>query len=312
MAGHISSADIVLITGATGYVGSRLLRKLESDSLTIRCLTRNPQKLQDRTEDSTEVMKGDVLDTSSLAAALQGIHTAYYLVHSLDVSGDFAMRDRIAAKNFAQAARNSGVRKIIYLGGLGKQRDDLPLSAHLASRQEVGAVLRNSGVPTVEFRASIIIGADSLSFEMVRALVERLPVMTTPRWVRTLAQPIAIEDVLAYLEAALDFDPPEDGIVFEIGGADTISYEGIMRAYAAARNRKRLIIPVPVLSPGLSSLWLGLVTPLYARIGRHLIEGVRNETVVTDKAALRVFPIQPKGIHEAIRSALASLGSSMA
>jgi uncharacterized protein YbjT (DUF2867 family) len=216
-------------------------------------------------------------------------------------TGAFEEEDRAGALNFGRAARAAGVRRIVYLGGLA--REDDALSPHLASRLEVGRILRESGVETIEFRASIIIGSGSLSFEMIRALVERLPVMTTPRWTRSLAQPIAVEDLVDYLLAAMDL-PPEGSRVFEIGGADRISYSGIMREYARQRGLLRFILPVPMLSPGLSSLWLSLITPVYARVGRKLIDSVRHETVVRDPSALAVFPLRPRGIREAIARAL--------
>jgi uncharacterized protein YbjT (DUF2867 family) len=231
-----------------------------------------------------------------------GVDTAYYLVHSMGDDGDFEVLERRGASTFAEAARAAGVRRIIYLGGLGFGDE---LSAHLESRQAVGRILRESGVPTIEFRASIIIGSGSLSFEMIRALVEKLPFMITPGWVRAPAQPIAIEDVIEYLLDARKASI-EGNRVFEIGGADVVSYGDIMREYARQRGLRRLMIPVPVLTPALSSLWLGLVTPLYARIGRKLIEGVRNPTVVADRSALREFRIRPRGVSEAIHRALAN------
>ncbi len=199
---------------------------------------------------------------------------------------DYREADRRGAEAFGAAARAAGVRRIVYLGGLGHGAD---LSGHLASRQEVGRVLAGSGVATLELRASIVIGSGSTSFEMVRALVDRLPVMVTPRWVGTLTQPIAIEDVLEYLAEAADLDL-EGGRVVEIGGADRVSYGDLMREYARQRGLRRAMIPVPVLSTRLSSLWLGLVTPVYARVGRELVEGLRNETVVRDPAAARALP----------------------
>jgi uncharacterized protein YbjT (DUF2867 family) len=239
---------------------------------------------------------------SSLDEAMKDVHTAYYLVHSMAAGSGFEERDRLGAENFARAARDNGIRRIIYLGGLGGGGK---LSGHLASRQEVGEILRGSGVPTIEFRASIIIGSGSLSFEMVRALVEKLPVMITPRWVRSRAQPIAIEDVTAYLLKALELED-DDSYIFEIGGADRVSYKGIMQEYARQRGLRRIMIPVPVLTPWLSSLWLGLVTPIYSRVGRQLIEGVRNDTVVENDLAMRVFDLQLKGIQEAIARALSN------
>jgi uncharacterized protein YbjT (DUF2867 family) len=212
----------------------------------------------------------------------------------------YAERDRQGAERFAAAAGQAGVKRIIYLGGLG--RGDA-LSPHLASRQEVGRILRESAVPTIEFRASIVIGSGSISFELVRGLVEKLPVMVTPRWVDTPTQPIGIEDVVAYLVAALD-RPVEEPVVYEIGGPDRVSYGDLMREYARLRGLKRTMIRVPVLSPRLSGLWLGLVTPVYAQVGRELIEGVRNPTVVEDGRARRDFDVRPRGVREILSRAL--------
>lgn len=267
----------------------------------VRCLARRPEFLRPRVASATEVVEGDVLDLDSLRVALQGVDVAYYLVHSMGSRGDFEEEDRRAAENFAIASREAGVRRVIYLGGLGREPG---LSRHLRSRHEVGRVLRESGVPTVEFRASIIIGSGSLSFEMIRALVEKLPVMITPRWVSEPSQPLAIEDLISYLVEALDVGLTESAI-YEIGGADRVSYIQIMKEYARQRGLKRLMIRVPVLSPRLSSLWLGLVTPLYARVGRELIDSVRNATVVNDEAASRAFSVRPRGIGAAIERALA-------
>ncbi len=232
---------------------------------------------------------------------MRGVHTAYYLVHSMGSTGKFEQQDRQAASNFAACAREAGVRRIIYLGGLGAQGHSL--SAHLRSRQEVADILRSSGVPTIEFRASIVIGSGSLSFEMIRALVQRLPVMICPRWVDVKAQPIAVEDVIAYLAQALELPAP-GAEVFEIGGADQVSYGEIMQEYARQCGLRRWMIPVPVLTPRLSSLWLGLVTPIYARIGRKLVDSMRNPTLVHDQSALQVFNIKPRGLKEAIERAL--------
>jgi uncharacterized protein YbjT (DUF2867 family) len=215
--------------------------------------------------------------------------------------GDYLETDRAAARNFGAAARRAGVRRIVYLGGLATGEE--PLSKHLSSRIETGEVLRASGVPVVEFRASVVVGSGSLSFELIRALVERLPVMICPRWVSTLAQPIGIDDLIAYLAAALDL-PGSESRTFEIGGADQASYGDLMREYARQRGLKRLMISVPLLTPHLSSLWLGLVTPVYARVGRELIGGLKNRSVVTDPAALAVFSIRPVGLREAIDRAI--------
>ncbi len=291
----------VLLTGATGYVGGRLLRRLEARGLALRCLARRPEWLRARAAPETEVVQGDLLESDTLPAALKDVETVYYLVHSMGAKSGFEEKERRAARNFGAAARAAGVQRIVYLGGLADEDEEL--SPHLQSRHEVGRLLRDSGVPTIEFRASIVIGSGSLSFEMVRALVERLPVMVTPRWVRVPAQPIGIGDLLDYLVAGLDADPAGSP-VYEIGGADVVSYGELMREYARQRGLRRLMVPVPVLTPDLSSRWLGLVTPLYARIGRKLIESVRHPSVVRDDRALRVFPIRPQGVAESIALAL--------
>jgi uncharacterized protein YbjT (DUF2867 family) len=292
---------LILLTGATGYVGGRLLRVLEERGEQVRCLTRRPEAVAP-SRDSTTIVAGDVLDRESLAPAMRGVGTAYYLVHSMTSASSFEQQDRRGAANFASAAREAGVHRIVYLGGLGASGD---LSSHLSSRQEVGRILADSGVQTIEFRASIVIGSGSLSFEMLRKLVERLPVMITPRWVRTMAQPIAIEDVLDYLVAALDVEL-EGNAVFEIGGADRVSYEELMREYARQLGLRRWIVPVPILTARLSSLWLGLVTPVYARVGRKLIDSLPHETVVRSASADRAFAIRPRGYREAIARALAN------
>ncbi len=292
---------LILLTGATGYIGGRLLKKLEQSGQRLRCLARNPASLQTSVGAQTEVVAGDLLDLPSLTAALAGVHTAYYLVHSMGSVSDFEIEDRQAAQNFAEAAQATGVKKIIYLGGLGEDEDEL--SAHLRSRHEVGRILRESRVPVIEFRASIVIGSGSLSFEMIRALVERLPVMIAPRWVATPAQPIAIEDLLAYLAEALELSVSQAQI-FEIGGAEKASYGEIMQEYARQRGLSRFIIPVPVLTPRLSSLWLGFVTPLYARVGRKLIESLRHPTVLKDLSAQNFFKVRPRGFREAIARAI--------
>ena len=294
-------ARLVLVTGATGYIGGRLFRMLDAQGYRVRAMARRPADLEQKAGPTVDVVAGDVLDRPSLDAALAGVDAAYYLVHSMG-SGAFEEADRQGARNFGQAAKAAGVARIIYLGGLGSGEETL--SAHLRSRQEVGRILRESGVPVLEFRASIVIGSGSLSFEMIRALTERLPIMITPRWVRVMAQPIAIHDLLAYLRAALDL-PASEFRVFEIGGADRTCYADIMREYARQRGLRRRIISVPVLTPKLSSLWLGLVTPVYARVGRKLIESIIHPTVVRDEAALVSFTVRPMGIEQAIRRALA-------
>jgi uncharacterized protein YbjT (DUF2867 family)/ligand-binding SRPBCC domain-containing protein len=290
----------VLLTGATGYIGGRLLRRFEEGGRALRCLARQPGRLG-ATRPGTEVIHGDCLDEASLDRALAGVHTAYYLVHSMAGGSDFAAIDRRAADNFGRAAGRAGVRRIVYLGGLIDEGE--MSSAHLKSRAETGEALRAGGVSVIEFRASIVIGAGSLSFEMIRALVERLPMMVCPRWVATLTQPIAIADVLGYLEAALDL-PEGAGGVFEIGGPEIVSYGDMMRTYARLRGLRRLLLPVPVLTPHLSGLWLGLVTPAQARVGRALVEGLKSATVVRSPAARDAFPITPMPLREAFVKAI--------
>jgi uncharacterized protein YbjT (DUF2867 family) len=292
---------LVLLTGTTGYVGGRLLQALERANHRVRCIARRPEFLTNRVGPSTEVKYGDVLDKDSLERSMENVHTAYYLVHSMGAGSSFQEADREAARNFGEAAREAGVRRIIYLGALGDASAEL--SPHLRSRREVGDVLRESGVQVVEFRASIIIGSGSLSFEMIRALVERLPVMITPRWVLVPAQPIAINDVLEYLLEALDLRV-DGNHTFEIGGSDVVSYGDLMREYARQRGLRRIMFSVPVLTPRLSSLWLGLVTPIYARVGRILIDSIRHPTVVTDDSARLMFKVRPTSVQQAIKSAM--------
>jgi uncharacterized protein YbjT (DUF2867 family) len=277
-----------------------LLPALERRGASVRCLSRRPEALVHRVGRNTTVVAGDVLDPSSLAPALAGVGTAYYLVHSIGAGSSFSSADREGAENFAAAARASRVRRIVYLGGLGNGGG---LSAHLASRQEVGEILRGSGVPTVEFRASIVIGSGSASFEIVRALVERLPVVVVPRWVETASQPIAIEDVIDYLVAALELDLA-GAAVFEIGGADRVTYAGLMREYARQRGLRRRFMPVRFLGARMSRVLLSLVTPVYARIGAAMVESLRHETVVGDRAAPASFGVNPRGFGEAIERAL--------
>ena len=296
------NSPLVLLTGATGYIGSRLLPLLQQRDVRVRCLARKPENLEPQVADSTEVVKGDVLDRESLDQALSGVTTAYYLVHLMASSANFEKQDREAAENFSAAAKKAGVQRIIYMGGLGEEADP-KLSPHLRSRHEVGKILRDSGVETIEFRASVVIGNGSLSFDLIRSLTNRLPVMICPRWLATPTQPIAVDDVLAYLLAALDL-PPGESQVFEIGSSDVVTYGQLIQEYARQRGLRRWLISVPLLTPYLSSLWLGLVTPASAEVGRHLIEGLKNPTVVRDKKALEVFSIRPVGIKEAMKQAL--------
>ena len=299
---EVRTAPVVLLTGASGYVGGRLIPLLEQQPVMLRCLARSPEKMRSRVKESTQIVRGDVLNAPSLDEALRGVHTAYYLVHLMSGSKDFEKEDRQAATNFAQAAKKAGVRRIIYLGGLGDDADP-KLSPHLRSRHEVGRILRDSGVETIEFRASLVIGTGSLSFDLVKSLTDRLPVMLCPRWLTTPTQPIAVDDVLAYLLAAKDL-PPGESQIFEIGSQDVTTYGDMIREYARQKGLRRWLISVPVLTPYLSSLWLALVTPTSFEVGRHLIEGLKNPTVVRDKKALEVFPIRPMATREAIQKAL--------
>jgi uncharacterized protein YbjT (DUF2867 family) len=298
----------VLVIGATGYVGRRLVGELVAAGLRVRCLARTPEKLDaEPWRGDVEVLRGDVTEPGSLGAAFTGIDVVYYLVHSIGAGARWEARDREAARNTAQAAATAGVRQLVYLGGLG---DDAArtLSPHLASRHEVGRVLASGPVPVTELRAAVVIGSGSASFEMLRHLVEVLPVMTTPRWVDTRVQPIAVRDVLAYLVGVLD-RPEAFGRTFEIGGADVVTYREMMDLYAeAAGLRRRLIVRVPVLSPRLSSLWVGFVTPVPSEIARPLIDSLSNEVVVHDHSIDDVVPHRPLGTREAIERALARVG----
>lgn len=296
----------VLITGATGYIGGRLVPRLLDAGYRVRCLVRDATRLQGRAwRDDVETIESDVLRPESLADAMRAATVAYYLVHSLGASADFSERDVQAARNFAAAAKSEGVERIIYLGGLGDPAADL--SAHLRSRHQTGDALRESGVPVTEFRAGVIVGSGSLSFEMIRYLTERVPVMICPRWVYTRIQPIAVRNVLEYLVGALRV-PASAGEVVEIGGADVISYGEMLTFYAEVRGLRRWLVPVPMLTPKLSSYWVHFVTPIPATIARPLIAGLRNEIIVRDDRARRLFPtIQPLDYRTAVKLALEKL-----
>jgi len=300
---------LVLVTGATGYVGGRLVFRLLEAGYRVRCLVRDATRLQGRTWlGRVEVVQGDVLKPETLSAAVQGAQVAYYMVHSMSSSADFHQRDLMAARNFGHAARAADVQRIIYLGGLGDPEADL--SQHLRSRQQTGQALQEAGVPVTEFRAAIIVGAGSVSFEMIRYLAERIPVMICPRWVFTRVQPISIADVLHYLVAAVE-TPQSAGLVIEIGGAGVLTYGDMMVGYAEVRGLRRVLLPVPVLTPRLSSHWVHWMTPIPAEIARPLIEGLRNEVIVREDTAGHLFPqIRPMGYQSAVKLALAHLEAS--
>ncbi len=299
----------VLVTGATGYIGGRLVPALLDAGFTVRVLARQPDKLRDRPWlPHVEVVPGDASDPMDVAEALHGVDVAYYLLHGLTGGPSFAVEDAAMARIFAAAANAAGVRRIVYLGGLVPP--EVPgdrLSEHLRSRQEVGEILRGSGVPTAELRAAVIIGSGSASFEMLRYLTERLPAMTTPRWVSTRIQPIAVRDVLRYLVAAADL-PPEVNRTFDVGGPDVLTYADMMRRYATVAGlRPRLIVPVPVLTPGLSSHWVGLITPVPASIARPLVESLRHEVVCHEHDIATYIADPPggrTGFDQAVRRAL--------
>jgi uncharacterized protein YbjT (DUF2867 family) len=295
-----------LMTGATGYVGGRLVPRLLAAGHVVRCMVRDPSRLQGRPWiNQVDTVAGDVLDDATVAPALAGIDVAYYLVHSMGSGNDFHVRDARAARAFGEAARAAGVQRLVYLGALGDP--DTNLSEHLRSRQQTGDALREAAVPVTEFRAAVIVGAGSLSFEMIRYLAERLPIMICPSWVYTRIQPIAIRNVLDYLVTTLDV-PESAGQVIEIGGANVITYGEMMTGYARLRGLRRLLVPVPVLTPRLSSYWVHLVTPIPSTIAGPLIEGLRNEVVVRDRKAVSLFPdVRPMGYDDAVSAALARL-----
>jgi len=297
----------ILVTGVTGYVGGRLVPRLLAQGYQVRVLVRGgTERLNGRSwKNQVEIAIGDVLDPASLTEALTGVNAAYYLIHSMSGNKEFGQRDMAAAHNFSQAAAEASVKRIIYLGGLGDPNS--VLSEHLRSRQETGTALRQFGVPVTEFRAGMIVGSGSLSFEMVRNLTERLPIMIAPRWVYSRTQPIAIRDVLNYLIMALDV-PESAGQTIEIGGADVLRNADMMQAYARIRGLRRFIIPVPVLTPHLSSYWVHWTTPVPSSVARPLIAGLRNELIVRDDSAKTLFPeIAPLDFATAVRLALAQV-----
>lgn len=299
---------LALVTGATGYVGSRLVPRLLQAGYRVRLLTRDATRLEGRSwTRRVEIVEGDVLQMETLSRVMKGVDYAYYFIHSMSDAAQFIQRDQLAAENFGAAAKDAGVSRIIYLGGLGNPEANL--STHLRSRQQTGEVLRQSGVPVTEFRAAVIVGSGSASFEMIRYLTERLPIMITPRWVSTKVQPIGIRDVLDYLVKTLDM-PESEGQIIEIGGEDVLTYGEMMIGYAQVRSLKRHLIPVPVLTPRLSSYWVHWVTPLHANIAKPLIDGLRNEVIVRDNSARDLFPkIHPLDYRSAVERALGELNT---
>jgi uncharacterized protein YbjT (DUF2867 family) len=293
------SRGTVLVTGATGFIGRRLVSALADEGFRVRAMVRRPQAL---VPEGVETVVADLLEPLSLDAALAGVDTAYYLVHSMAAGrAGFEHRDRQAARNFTAAADRAGVRRTIYLGGLGETGSDL--SEHLASRLEVAKILRSGRFLTTVLRAAIIIGAGGASYEIIKALVDRLPVMITPRWVSTRCQPIAVVDVIRYLVGCLREERTAGG-VFDIGGPEILSYRDMMERFARLRGKRLLIVPVPLLTPKLSSYWVGLVTPVKASISMPLIEGLRNEVVCRDTRLRDLLPFPLTPFDEALRRAL--------
>jgi uncharacterized protein YbjT (DUF2867 family) len=309
MSDEITQRPVILVTGSTGYIGGRLVPRLLEMGYRVRCLVRDPVRLQGRPwHGDVEIVAGDVLQPETLAPAMRGVQAAYYLVHSLGGGADFHQRDLSAAANFGAAARAAGIERIVYLGGLAEASPGL--SEHLRSRQQTGDSLRSGGVPVTEFRAGVIVGSGSVSFEMIRYLTERVPVMICPRWVYTRTQPIGIREVLEYLTAALA-TPESRGRILEIGGSEVVTYGEMMTLYAEVRGLRRWMVPVPVLTPRLSSYWVNLVTPIPAVIARPLVEGLRNENIVRDPGARQLFPdILPVSYRISVERALAELQAS--
>jgi uncharacterized protein YbjT (DUF2867 family) len=298
--------QLIAIAGATGYIGGRLAPRLLDSGYALRCLVRSPRKLEGRewiSDSRVEVRRADLAETPSLTRELSGCDAAFYLVHSMmSAEGEYARRDLQLALSFANAARDAGVGRIIYLGGLGETGSGL--SEHLSSRRNVETALASTGVPVTVLRAAMIIGSGSASFEILRYLVQRLPVMITPKWVSTPCQPIAVENVLTYLTGVLS-EPESIGGVFDIGGRETLCYRDIMRIMAEELGLpRRWIIPVPVLSPRLSSYWIHLVTPLSNQIARPLAEGLKNEVVCREDRIVRLIPQNLLDVREAIHAAL--------
>ena len=294
----------VLLTGATGYIGSRLLVRLSKESINVRCIARNPEYLMNKNSFlDLDIRKCDLLEKKTVNNHFEGVDVAYYLVHSLNSGKDFREKELICAKNFLEACVANKVKKIVYLGGLASGED--VLSQHLDSRMQVGNVLRSSDIPCLEFQAAIIIGSGGLSFEIIQSLVKRLPAMITPKWVTSLSQPIGVDDVIEYLAQSIKLVMETDRII-QLGGQDQISYKELMKEFGRQAGYKRAMISVPVLTPRLSSLWLGLVTPAYARAGRKLIDSLTSDSIVTDREGQNLFNVNPISYREAIKYAIKS------
>jgi uncharacterized protein YbjT (DUF2867 family) len=289
----------VLVTGATGFVGSHLVPQLLATGHDVRALTRGRSRYDG--PDAVSVVEGDVLDAPSLDGAFEDVDAAYYLIHSMGASGDFEEKDRTAARNFAEAASEADVSQVVYLGGLGGESGTL--SDHLRSRREVESVLSEGAFDLTVFRAAIVVGAESSSFQIVVSLTKRLPVMITPAWVRTPSQPIYVDDVVDYLVGAIE-TPEARGKTFEIGGPEVLSYEEMMHRTAAALGRRLFVIPVPVLTPRLSAYWVDLVTDVPASVAHPLIEGMKNPVVVTDDSVTDVIDVDLTPFDEAVSQTL--------
>jgi uncharacterized protein YbjT (DUF2867 family) len=307
-----NEGTLCLVTGATGYIGGRLVPELLAHGHRVRCAARSPERLRDHPwSGDVEIVRADLTDAEDARTALEGVDVAYYLIHALGSGRDFGETDRRTAETFAAAAKEAGIGRIVYLGGLAPSGAG-DVSEHLRSRGEVGGILLASGVPTAALRAAVVIGSGSVSFEMMRYLTERLPVMVTPRWVRSRIQPIAVRDALRYLAGCAAL-PPEVNRSFDIGGPDVLTYEEMMRRYAAIADlRPRRIRPVGVLTPRLSSLWVGLVTPVPNSIARPLVDSLRHEVVCKEHDIATYVPDPPEGLigfDEAVRLALKRVGS---
>jgi uncharacterized protein YbjT (DUF2867 family) len=303
--------NTILVTGATGYVGGRLVPRLLEAGYRVRVLARHPAQLQGRAWlPRIEVVQGDAINPETLPDAMRNVQAAYYLIHSMSGQDDFRERDLQAARHFGLAGKQAGVKRFVYLGGLGDPQHSL--SPHLRSRQEVGRILSESGVPVIEFQAAVIVGSGSAAFEMMRYTVEGMPVMLCPPWVNTRIQPISVRDVLDYLIASLELPAAQIGShrVVEIGGADILTYHDMMRAYARARGLRRIMWTLPYLPLNVCATWLSWITPIPAPLAHALIEGMRNEVVVRDSSARRFFPtIHPRSYWTSLDRALARIAA---